>query len=313
MTPEELGTIQRDFLIRRDKQTYLLWIDSMSKAEREIKEFLGRNAPRLAAGDFAFISVFLTALDKILLDLAMRFETIVARAQLSVISRAGEALQMFFRENKPAGLLGEIKTAIFDKDAEAIKVLAGRTQSGELLSRYFLKLAPGIQNRMSAALLQGFSEGQSPAELAALTRSITGTLRHNALRIARTETNEAYRAATRTFYTQAGIKKYIWLSPLDSRVCLRCRFLHGQKFKTNKKIFSHPNCRCVLVPYLKGSKPVETGSELFEKLNAAEKLVILGPGRFSQFQNGGNLSSFIEIRTGAAAGEATTYHIKPLL
>lgn len=91
--------------------------------------------------------------------------------------------------------------------------------------------------------------------------------------IARTETNMASNVATLSGYEQAGVEKKEWLSARDSRVRESHVDLDGQTVRISENFHSasgatgpHPgalgradediNCRCVMVPLIKGSQPI---------------------------------------------------------
>lgn len=309
MTTDELATLQREFLIKTEKQSAFFLFAEFAALSQNIKDYLINNKNLIEAGEVFIITQFVDKLSLFFDLLALPFERVVRRAQSRVISFASDSLTSFFKSpkffNSP-----KLATAIFDKDAEAIKILIGRTQSKEALSKYFMRIKPELVEKAKTALIEGFSNGEGVEAIAKRINDVADIGRYNALRIARTETNEAYRSATREFYEKAGIKKYLWLSVLDSRVCPRCWFLHGHKFNSNKKIFSHPNCRCVLVPYLPENGEMETGVSKFNKLPKEHQKEILGKFRFELFTGGKPLSSFIETRNSKDFG--TTYHIKAL-
>jgi len=96
---------------------------------------------------------------------------------------------------------------------------------------------------------------------------------------------------------------------LDHRTCLICWTLHNRVFETDKKVVSHPNCRCTLVAY-QGERLV-TGDESFEKLEKGVQKQILGKSRFELFENGDlNLSDFIDSRNSKEYGQ--NFYIKSL-
>ena len=118
------------------------------------------------------------------------------------------------------------------------------------------------------------------------------------------------RSANRSFLNDAGIEKYIWMSPLDTRTCIICWNLHGLKFKTSKKIFSHINCRCVLIPKTKNTGEITTGAEKFAKLEIGFQKQILGGKRFEMFRGGKSFESFVAAESSKEFGER--YLIKNL-
>lgn len=306
MTTDELATLQREFLIKTEKQSAIFLFAEFAVLSRNIKDYLINNKNLIEAGEVFFITQFIDKLSIFFDLLAMPFEKVVRQAQKQLIGFASDSLTKFFKSPKIKAQSPNLKTLIFDKDLEAIEKLIGQTQSKEALSKYFTRMKPDILDRARTALIDGFANGDGVDKIARRINDVSNIGRYNALRISRTETNEAYRTASREFYKSAGIKKYVWLSVLDSRVCLRCWFLHGHKFNSNKKIFSHPMCRCVLVPYLPENGEMETGVSKFNKLTDGQKREILGAKRFELFTSGKSLSSFIETK------ESKDFGTKPL-
>ena len=303
MTPEQLAKIQREFLIKTEKQSAILIESELTRVKREFLNYIRRNlTPDTRVALDSFLREFIALFDAEMDIASFRFLRIVERAQSRTINFAADSLKKY--------LPSLLASSIFEPDKEAIQKLIGRTQTGESLQKYFLRMKPEIAEKAKNALVEGFRDGDGAKEIARRINDVADVGRYNALRLARTETNEAYRTASREFYQAADIKKYIWLSVLDSRVCLRCWFLHGQKFKSNKKIFSHPNCRCVLVGLLPNQQPVETGIKRFEKLEAGYQKQILGAKRFELFQDGLPLDSFLGTHRSREYG--TVYSIKNL-
>jgi SPP1 gp7 family putative phage head morphogenesis protein len=123
----------------------------------------------------------------------------------------------------------QLSSSIFRTDREAIKKLIGRTQDGGSLTNFFKRLDQPVREASKKALIEGFSKGEGADEIARRLRDAADIGRSRALTIARTETNEAYRAASREFLSGSGeIKKYVWLAVLDTRTCLICWALHGR-------------------------------------------------------------------------------------
>ena len=305
MTPEQLARLHRDFLIKNEKNSAVKVSAYFESLKKEISDFLIKNEERAAAKEISIITELVDKMSSFFDDLSPVFARFVGLAQKKVISFAAETLKSYFKFYEI-----EISSSIFEPDREAINALVGRTQTNESLQKFFLRMKPEIAEKTKAAVIEGFSKGDGAAQIAKRINDVSGIGRYNALRLSRTETNEAYRSASREFYGSAEIKKYIWLSVLDSRVCLRCWFLHGQKFNSAKKVFSHPNCRCVLVPYLKNQKEIETGIEKFDKLESGFQKQILGKQRFDLYTNGFGLGDFV---TSAKSKEyGTVYSIKNL-
>lgn len=295
MTPQELAKTQRDFLIRTEKQSAVALQTEFDALKREISSHLRRNlTPGVELSAIQFIDEIIALLDLETEKFARSAAKIVARAQSRAVNFAGESLNRFFPR---------ISNSIFSPDAPAIQQLVGRMQTGKSLVNYFRALNPHTAARARRTLLEGFAAGESSRQIASRIETATDAEKFRVLTIARTETNEAYRAASRDFYQSADIKEYIWLSVLDPRTCLTCWHLHGRKFKTSVKVSAHPNCRCVLVPSVKNQTPLATGAERFLKLEAGFQQQILGAKRFELFKGGKDFNEFVGSRRDIEYGE----------
>lgn len=290
MTPQEYAKLQRDYLISTDKESALKMIAEFESLKQDISDYLISNAPREINAETLkeknFLERILDAVEEKVDNLSSQASSIVARAQSKVVGFARNAFKKFLKEEKP-----EIETSIFEKDKEAIQKLIGRTQTGTTLDKSFQRLKAPIAEKAKAELIEGFTQGESHVQIAKRLTDAAELPRWQAMTIARTETNESYRAATREFYESAEIEKYIWMSVLDPRTCLICWYLHGKIFDSSKKVFSHPNCRCVLVPFT-GQK-VKTGEEIFKTLEPGFQKQILGSSRFELYEKNSKLADFV--------------------
>jgi SPP1 gp7 family putative phage head morphogenesis protein len=195
-------------------------------------------------------------------------------------------------------------------DSDAARKLIGLAGDGEPLAVHFAKLVRPARQAMFDALFYGISVGLPNVRIAREVQDSIGGTRAQAMTIVRTETNRAYREATREFYDDvSAVIGWRWLAALDLRTCPICWALHGRIFKTKTKFGTHPNCRCTMVPVFAGDPKFETGPEVFNRLTRAQQLAILGPGRLGLYNQGAELSDFVENRKSAfGIGRA----IKPL-
>lgn len=295
MTPRELAIIQREYLIRTEKQSAVRLSAEFETLKQNINEYLTANLTgRITIArlnENSLLEKILGQLDAQLQRIRNPFTRIVTTGQQRVINFAAESL----------GKL--LVSTIFSPDREAVRKLVGRTQNGSTLARFFDRINPFAREKAREALIDGFALGESPAAIARRMSDVANLARARALTIARTETNEAYRAASREFYVEAEIKEYVWLSALDERTCLICWRLHGQKFASSKKIFSHPNCRCVLVPKTKNAGAIPTGEKLFAKLEPGAQREIVGAKRFELLQSGFKLKDFVDVKKSGEFGD----------
>lgn len=180
-------------------------------------------------------------------------------------------------------------------DSEATKELIGIGGDGGALAKHFERLGPAVTRSVVDELTYGIGAGLSNQAIAKAITNAIGAGIVRAMTIARTETNRAYREASRKFYDETpDVIGWRWMSALDLRTCPVCWRMHGTVSKTSVKFGSHPNCRCVMVPVFADSEDVETGSAAFAKLTPAQQKTILGPRRLEMYNDGARLRDFVE-------------------
>ncbi|MBX3288441.1 MAG: minor capsid protein [Acidobacteria bacterium] len=273
---EKLAKKLRDFLVRAEKGTALLLNYEFDELQKEIADHIEANP-----ADIEYLEEILNEIEKLLARRTVRFAAAVENAQKRVVRSTADTLK------------AELHTSVFKPDKPAIKKLIGRTQTGTSLTKFFKRLEPAVREAAKDALIEGFSLGESSDKIARRLNDVTDIGKFHAMTIARTETNEAFRAASRDFYNDAGIKRYVWMSARDPRTCLICWRLHGTIWPTAQKVSAHPRCRCTVIPLLDGQPAPETGEELFAKLEPGYQKQILGPARFELYKAGYRLSDFV--------------------
>lgn len=305
MTPQEFAKLQRDFLIRAEKRSAVFLSAEFERIRRELLEYLLR---RLSGGMIggkslspAFIENFIELLTRKVDLLSSSAGQTIARAQTNVVRLASDSLKKY---------LGfSFDSPIFSPDREAIRLLIGRAFEGKSLQTVFKRMTPAVADRARVELIEGFALGESNEAIAKRISDVTDLGRRRALVISRNETVMAYRIASAEFYAEAGLKEYRFLSALDPRTCLVCWRLHGTKWKLKEKPHIHTQCRCVVVPVIKGEK-IKTGVELFDSLETGFQKQILGPKRFELFQHQNSLESFVGLEKSKEFGR--TFFVKNL-
>jgi len=116
-----------------------------------------------------------------------------------------------------------------------------------------------VRSDIKRQLIQGVLQGDSIPKIAqrlvkgtGLERGVWPTVETRAEVIARTETIRAYAQAARWQYRQYGVKRGLWLTGRDERVCEQCAPLDGQLFPIDALPGGgpplHPQCRCMVAP-----------------------------------------------------------------
>lgn len=183
-------------------------------------------------------------------------------------------------------------------DSAATRELIGIAGDGAPLTKHFARLAVPIRQGLFDALFFGIATGRTNQQIAREINAVVGNGAAAAMTIVRTETNRAYREATRKFYSDTEtVIGWRWLAALDLRTCPICWAMHGKIFKTKTKFGSHVNCRCTMVPVFAGDPKTPTGPEIFAGLTPAQQKTILGPARFDLYNRGAKLPDFVGTYT----------------
>jgi SPP1 gp7 family putative phage head morphogenesis protein len=196
---------------------------------------------------------------------------------------------------KQAEDTAELRADLNFFDSPAVRELIGIGGDGKPLDKYFSRLSKPVRQSMFDALYYGISTGKSNQQIAREVNQVVGNGAAAAMTIVRTETNRAYREATRKFYGEVdAVIGWRWLAALDLRTCPICWALHGTIFKKKTAFGTHPNCRCTMVPVFAGDTKKETGPEKFAALTIEQQKTILGPKRLDLYNQGADLANFVE-------------------
>jgi len=146
---------------------------------------------------------------------------------------------------------------------------------GKTIQQWFGDLEYKISSRIFQSVQKGIIEGMALHSIMQTIRGIDGykpgvlkTNRQSAEILARTTINAvANQSRLEMFRAHADVIDGVqWLATLDHRTCLICGSYDG-KIWTKEKFYevkvppAHPNCRCVLIPYIDigdvGTRPAE--------------------------------------------------------
>lgn len=193
---------------------------------------------------------------------------------------------------------------------EATRELIGALGDGRPLGDLLATFGPEARIAADEALTTALVRGQSPRLAAkALEATVQAFGRNRALRLARTETLRAYRAASIANYAQNDVVTgWRWISAHGKGTCLACLGRDGQVFDKGKPFPAHANCRCTSVPITRTWKDLgfdlpepaqpETGAAWFARQSEATQRAMLGPTAYPLFVKGNiTLADFVEEGT----------------
>ena len=110
----------------------------------------------------------------------------------------------------------------------------------------------------------------------------------------------SYRESSRRVYEENAdvLDGWMWLSARGTRTCAACWALDGTVFPVTKPMPAHFNCRCTLVPLVKGAaaSPMKSGPRVFAALSHERQREVLGDKGFAKYSAGVPLIEFAELK-----------------
>ena len=143
-------------------------------------------------------------------------------------------------------------------DVRATENMAGMLGNGKplrgLLSEAYGDAAQGL----TEALTRGTALGWNPRKTAKAMQDGMAHGLGRMMTIARTEQMRVYRESSRMQYEESGVVEgFVRLTAHDSRVCLGCLALEGERFTVKESLYDHPNGRCLAPDSLVAGPPIE--------------------------------------------------------
>lgn len=173
---------------------------------------------------------------------------------------------------------------------EAFEDLVGFLDSGSPLQSILRTLGNEMASYMQDALMASVASGVNPQTLSAMIRKKGGTHLARLITISRTETMRAYRESSLRSYQAHPdvVGGWMWRSALTTRTCPVCWAMHGTEHTTQERMASHPNCRCTMLPLVRGFPPYKTatGEQAFRGLMVEEQRRILGDAKYNLWRQG---------------------------
>ena len=206
---------------------------------------------------------------------------------------------------------------------EAFTNFVGIAADGNPVSNLLAPLGREAAGGVKDAIGTGIALGKGPRQTAQLVRVAAGMPLSKALLITRTETNRAFREATRLDYANNSqvVKGYRRLAAHSERTCMACIALDGTLYALDEPLNEHPNGRCALVPDTITYQDLGLDVEMPpQPENARDWLTrqpedtqrnMLGNARFEAIQRGElHMNQLATVRQNAIWGDAAV--VRPL-
>ena len=205
--------------------------------------------------------------------------------------------------------------ATFDRlPVEAVERMVGLTGDGSPLLDVLRDAYPDAVNAATNALIDATARGTNPRETAdRMMQAAGGTALNRALVIARTEQLRVYREAGRAQYMESGlVRGFRRLATHDIRTCPACLGLEGEFYDVSSPLRTHPQCRCAMIPVVKGYRELsfQYGEPWLRSQPEATQRAILGKGGYEAWRHGVPLSRFASITPNQTWGD--TVRVTPV-
>ena len=182
--------------------------------------------------------------------------------------------------------------------SDAFANFVGISRDGAPIGNLLAPLGADTANAITETIGEGIAMGRSPRDTAVRVTNASGMALTRSLTVARTETNRAYREASRLQYAANPnlVKGYQRNSAKDDRVCIACLILDGELYENDEPLDAHINCRCAIVPVTVTYEDLgldvpmppepENGKDWFSKQDEATQSSIMGSKRFDAWKSG---------------------------
>mgnify|MGYP003625354978 CR=1 FL=1 len=199
---------------------------------------------------------------------------------------------------------------------DAFSNFVGMAADGKPVGRLLKPLGAEAAQEVRGAIGTGIAMGKGPRATARLIETAAGMPLTRALLITRTETNRAFREATRLEYASSPmVKGYRRMAAKQDRTCMACIALDGEFYELNEPLNEHPNGRCALVPEVldyedlgldvERQAPPENARDWLGRQDERVQRKILGDTRLKAWKQGEiQLNQLATVRTSKVWGDA---------
>lgn len=234
-------------------------------------------------------------------------DDVVGAAQEKAVNSGAAAARQMILELFPEAARGSIVGVLQRMPREAVIAMVGALREDSplasiTLARWGDKAAKQIGEQLVKGLVTGIGSRKTAREILKALDPALGMPLSKALTIARTETNRAFRSATRETYRRNPhvVKGWIWYANIDGEPepCLACLAMHGTKHDMDETLDDHPNGRCTMLAItpsfeelgIEGvdepDRTVETGEEWFNRQPEERQREIMGEQRYELWKQG---------------------------
>lgn len=234
-------------------------------------------------------------------------DDVVGAAQEKAVNSGAAAARQMILELFPEAARGSIVGVLQRMPREAVIALVGALREESPLASITLagwgdKAAKQISEQLVKGLVTGIGSRKTAREILKALDPALGMPLSKALTIARTETNRAFRSATRETYRRNPhvVKGWIWYANIDGEPepCLACLAMHGTKHDMDETLDDHPNGRCTMLAItpsfeelgIEGvdepDRTVETGEEWFNRQPEERQREMMGEQRYELWKQG---------------------------
>lgn len=232
-------------------------------------------------------------------------DDVVSTAQAESVGAGARAGEQMILDMFPASAQASISAVLQRMPKEAVTAMVGELQEQSplasiTLARWGDVAAKQVGEQLVKGLVTGVGSRKTVREILRALDPALGMPLSKALTIARTETNRAFRYATRGTYESNPhiVQGWTWCAAINNEPCLACLAMHGTHHDMSESLDDHPNGRCTMAPDvvsfadlgIKGVPEVvgdiPTGQEVFDNLSEAQQRAIMGADRYDAYQAG---------------------------
>lgn len=232
-------------------------------------------------------------------------DDVTGTAQIQAVDAGARAGEQMILDMFPQAAQASISAVLQRMPKESVTALVGALQeqsplASKTLARWGDVAAKQVGDQLVKGLITGVGSRKTAREILKALDPALGMPLSKALCIARTETNRAFRYATRATYLNNPhvVKGWVWYAAINNEPCLACLAMHGTVHPMSETLDDHPNGRCTMAPItptfeelgIKGVPEtvgdIPTGEEYFNSLLDVQQQAIMGADRYAAYKAG---------------------------